>query len=265
MAAINFKGMFTADAMKNTFEGTGQIESINDYKLNGTHNLELVRSKGGDKPWPVILAQENGEWKFDLAGEIVFGSPGPAKQISDIVGSLLANPTQSNCKTAVDLLKASAGLADKYDLWLQSSTVKSIVTSDRIKALEDAKAIASTFDALTAKANTALTAAATAPKPVPTWQTVIDVTGSTDQQTQTFSLGSGQKKLLYNLVGDSMSLCMIYLMQAGHSLDQEGGFPIVSPADPGSGETYIRTIPQSAQEDSTSCARVHSRRRHRSA
>ncbi len=77
---------------------------------------------------------------------------------------------------------------------------------------------------------------APAPK---TWQTVIDVTGSTDKQTGTFSLGSGQKKLLYNVVGDSFSMCYVYLVQAGHSLTQEGGFPIVSPTDPGPGETYI--------------------------
>ena len=78
--------------------------------------------------------------------------------------------------------------------------------------------------------------------PAPTWQTVIDVTANTEKRTAPFYLGSGQKKLLYNVTGSSV-ICMIYLMKEGESLETEGGFPEVTVSEPGSGETVLVNDP----------------------
>ena len=236
-------GFFGAEGVK-SITATGEVQSATETQLKNNVDMVSIQYKGAEKPFPLMVIQEDGGWFVDLSTPLVMGKPATAKYISDTVEALLANPTESNCTKAIDLLQASKGLVDKYDLWLQPAS-KSVLTSDKVKELEDAKAIASNLDSLSAKAETALTAARAAPKPpapvpaTPTWQTIIDVTGSTDKQTQTFYLGSGQKKLLYNIVGDSWSMCAIYLMQSGHSLSQEGGFPIVSPDGPGPGDTYI--------------------------
>jgi len=236
-------GIFTSEGVKSV-TATGEVESTTDNQLTNNVDFVSIQYKGGEKPFLIMLNQEDGEWFVDLPNLLVMAEPDTAKYISGTVGALLANPTESNCTKAIDFLQASKGLADKYGLWLQPAA-KSSLTPDRAKELEDAKAIASNLVSLSAKAQAALTAAKAAPKPpapvtpIPAWQTVIDVTGSTDKQTQTFYLGLGQKKLLYNVVGDSMPVCYVYLVPAGHSLSQEGGFPIVSPDGPGPGETYI--------------------------
>jgi len=84
---------------------------------------------------------------------------------------------------------------------------------------------------------------ATAPAPATTWQTVMDVTSNTSKRTGSFYLGSGQKKLLYNVTGGDSVICGIYLMKEGESLEQGGGSPEVTVDNPGPGETALVNEP----------------------
>ncbi len=81
------------------------------------------------------------------------------------------------------------------------------------------------------------------PKAAPTWQTVIDVSGNANKRTQVFHLGSGQQRLLYNMVGDEFSICSIYVIEEGDSLEASGGFPEVLVDQPGSSETALVKSP----------------------
>lgn len=81
------------------------------------------------------------------------------------------------------------------------------------------------------------------PKAAPTWQTVIDVSGNANKRTQVFHLGSGQQRLLYNVVGGDFSVCSIYLIKEGDSLEASGGFPEVFVSQPGSSETALVKSP----------------------
>ena len=94
------------------------------------------------------------------------------------------------------------------------------------------------------EASQAYTEANVATVPIATsWQTVIDVSGSTDQRTAIFTLGSGEKKLLYNYAPNQYGACVIYVVKEGHSLSEEGGFPEVSPESAGPGETRLAQGP----------------------
>lgn len=90
------------------------------------------------------------------------------------------------------------------------------------------------------------------PAPEPTWQTAIDITSNSNKRTQPFYLGSGQKRLLYNVTGDSFSICSIYIMSEGDSLETSGGFPEVMANEPGFGETALVNSPGNYYLDVTS-------------
>jgi len=67
----------------------------------------------------------------------------------------------------------------------------------------------------------------------------MTLSGSTNQRSQPFHLGTGQKRLLYNVVGSEMPGLSVYVVAQGDSLEQSGGFPEVSPDVAGPGETVL--------------------------
>ena len=78
------------------------------------------------------------------------------------------------------------------------------------------------------------------PEPEEQWEEVINISSSADKQTDTFSLEGGKQKIIYNTTGGDMTMCYIYVMNEGTSLDQEGGFPEVSVMGSESNETMMR-------------------------
>ena len=81
---------------------------------------------------------------------------------------------------------------------------------------------------------------------------MIDVSGSTSKRTQVFYLGSGEKKLLYNVTGEEYLILGVFLVKEGESLDVQGGFPEVMPEGPGGGETVLVQSPGNYYLDITS-------------
>ena len=80
-------------------------------------------------------------------------------------------------------------------------------------------------------------AAAPAPKQM---QEVITLDAKADKQSDTFSLQGGKQNVDYTLTGGSMSMCMIYVVKEGESLDKDGGFPVVTVDKTGTGDTMMR-------------------------
>ena len=74
------------------------------------------------------------------------------------------------------------------------------------------------------------------------WQNVINFSGTENKRSDIFYLGSGQKKLLYNIVGD-MVICSIYIVKEGDSLAKSGGIPEEMITDPKNGETFLVQSP----------------------
>lgn len=72
------------------------------------------------------------------------------------------------------------------------------------------------------------------------WKKVIDFTASANKQSQSFHLDGGQQKIIYKTAGGSMSICAVYVMDEGTSLDNGGGFPVVSIDGIKSDETMMR-------------------------
>lgn len=72
------------------------------------------------------------------------------------------------------------------------------------------------------------------------WAKVAEFNAGENKQSPSFSLEGGQQKLVYNLKGSSNSYCTIYLVEEGTSLDEVGGFPIVSLSEAKSDETLLR-------------------------
>ena len=121
-----------------------------------------------------------------------------------------------------------------------STTKKSTEKTTETQVEEEKPAVETTP---VASEETSTSVTPTTPAPAPTWQTVIDVTANTDKRTEPFYLGSGQKKLLYNVTGDSTLVCGIYIVKEGESLDTQGGFPEVTVSSPGPGETVLVNVP----------------------
>lgn len=71
------------------------------------------------------------------------------------------------------------------------------------------------------------------------WVSVIKQQSSAEKQSDTFALQGGKQKIVYSLTG-SMSICSVYIVKEGESLDEEGGFPEVMLTEAKSGETMAR-------------------------
>ena len=72
------------------------------------------------------------------------------------------------------------------------------------------------------------------------WQKVISLSTSVDKQSDTFHLEGGKQKIIYTNTGGDMSMCSIYIMKEGTSLDKNGGFPEAMIDGDQSGETMAR-------------------------
>ena len=72
------------------------------------------------------------------------------------------------------------------------------------------------------------------------WESVLEVTTSSDKQTDTFNLQGGKQKLVYETTGSDMTLCVVHVMKEGTSLEREGGFAEVTIDGAKSDETLLR-------------------------
>lgn len=72
------------------------------------------------------------------------------------------------------------------------------------------------------------------------WQKVISLTTAVDKQSDTFYLEGGKQKIIYTNTGGDMSMCSIYIVKEGTSLDREGGLPEAMIDGNQSGETMAR-------------------------
>jgi len=72
------------------------------------------------------------------------------------------------------------------------------------------------------------------------WVSVIKQQSSAEKQSNTFTLQGGKQKITYNVTGGSMTLCMIYIVKEGESLEKDGGIPEVMADKAISGETMAR-------------------------
>lgn len=72
------------------------------------------------------------------------------------------------------------------------------------------------------------------------WQKVTELTTNASKQGETFSLQGGQQKLIYKTTGGDYSTCLIYVMDEGKTLDEDGGFPIATVSGSNSDETLLR-------------------------
>ena len=71
------------------------------------------------------------------------------------------------------------------------------------------------------------------------WVTVIETSGSSDKRTDTFALQGGKTKLTYTFSGGSSIIGSIYVVQQGHSIEKEGGFPEVTATKAGTDSTFL--------------------------
>lgn len=72
------------------------------------------------------------------------------------------------------------------------------------------------------------------------WQEVLTFSANAHKQSETFHLEGGQQKVIYKTTGGSMSICSVYVMDEGTSLDESGGFPVVIIDGSKSDETMMR-------------------------
>ncbi|MDD3285539.1 MAG: hypothetical protein PHG95_02815 [Patescibacteria group bacterium] len=72
------------------------------------------------------------------------------------------------------------------------------------------------------------------------WTSVFKITANSEKQTKAFNLQGGQQKIIYKTTGGDYSLCMVYVMKEGTTLESNGGIPAVSIDGNKSDETMLR-------------------------
>lgn len=72
------------------------------------------------------------------------------------------------------------------------------------------------------------------------WTSVFKTEANSDKQTESFNLEGGQQKIIYKNTGGSYSVCMVYVIKEGDSLEKSGGFPVVSITGDQEDETMMR-------------------------
>lgn len=72
------------------------------------------------------------------------------------------------------------------------------------------------------------------------WTSVFKTIANSDKQTESFELKGGQQKVIYKNTGGSYSVCIIYVVKEGDSLEKSGGFPIASITGDQEDETMMR-------------------------
>jgi len=79
------------------------------------------------------------------------------------------------------------------------------------------------------------------PESTPQWKTVAKLRGNTNKAGTDFHLNGCDTRMTYNIQGDVASTVVgIYVMDSGTQLQEDGGFPVVSPTKTGPGKTTIR-------------------------
>jgi type II secretory pathway pseudopilin PulG len=272
-------GMFGGESLE-PFMQDGKLSSAKVTRIDDQTFYVELNYKGATEPFPLFVKKQNSTYSVDFAATLVFSEPDIANKTKQTVESLIKNPTIGNCDIAQIMLGKAQTLKSELELWLKSGP-KSILSDTKTTEINDAIKETEGFEELSAKLETvretlttsngtpqtstpaATTSATSTPSskpeakkkttpktgttattaPAPTWQTVINVTANTDKRTEPFYLGSGQKKLLYNVTGDSSLVCLIYIVKEGESLDVQGGFPEVTVSSPGPGETVLVNEP----------------------
>jgi hypothetical protein len=88
------------------------------------------------------------------------------------------------------------------------------------------------------------------------WTTVDTLTGSGNKRGQTFHLGDGDKRLVYNVKASDVFVFAAYIVPKGESLQADGGLPEVTAEEPGrdstqlaqdAGDYYIEVLSASAR------------------
>ena len=72
------------------------------------------------------------------------------------------------------------------------------------------------------------------------WTSVFKTTANSDKQTEAFELQGGQQKIIYKTTGGQYSICMVYVMKEGTTLETNGGLPTVSINNNQTDETIMR-------------------------
>jgi hypothetical protein len=72
------------------------------------------------------------------------------------------------------------------------------------------------------------------------WTSVFKTETNADKQTEGFNLQGGQQKIVYKNSGGQYSLCMVYIMKEGSTLEDNGGIPTVSINGDKTDETMMR-------------------------
>lgn len=72
------------------------------------------------------------------------------------------------------------------------------------------------------------------------WTSVFKTTANSDKQTEAFELQGGQQKVVYKTTGSQYSICMVYVMKEGQTLEANGGLPVVSIDGDQTDETMMR-------------------------
>ena len=88
-------------------------------------------------------------------------------------------------------------------------------------------------------------------EPAAEWTTVIELSGNANKRSEVFELEGGDARLIYDVQGDQV-LVMIYLVEEGESLEEEGGIPEVTVSEPGSDTTFLAKSPGQYYLDITS-------------
>ena len=71
------------------------------------------------------------------------------------------------------------------------------------------------------------------------WVKVIEISGNSNKRTDTFRLEGGKTRLTYQVGGDFAVLAAFYVLEEGHSLETQGGFPEVTVTESGSDSTFL--------------------------
>lgn len=59
------------------------------------------------------------------------------------------------------------------------------------------------------------------------WTSVFKTSATADKQTESFDLQGGQQKIIYKNTGGEASLCFVYVMKEGSTIENDGGIPTV--------------------------------------
>lgn len=74
----------------------------------------------------------------------------------------------------------------------------------------------------------------------PQWVEVATLSGTAQKQGDTFELEGGKARIRYDFDADSFGVLAVYVVDEGDSLQESGGFPVVSCSESCSDESLLR-------------------------